>query len=79
MQLDYAEITSVPPLPLWTLLVADKESPHHPSTIQEAKVFQIFFSSLLGRSSACSDIIQANNNNNSLLDKNSLPTYGTAD
>lgn len=38
VQLDYAEITSVPPLPLWTLLVADKESPHHPSTIQEAKV-----------------------------------------
>jgi len=24
--LDYAEITSIPPLPLWTLLVADKES-----------------------------------------------------
>ena len=23
--LDYAEITSIPPLPLWTLLAADKE------------------------------------------------------
>lgn len=23
--LDYAEITSIPPLPLWTLLEADKE------------------------------------------------------
>ncbi|XP_023723664.1 dmX-like protein 2 isoform X1 [Cryptotermes secundus] len=25
--LDYAEITSIPPLPLWTLLAADKETP----------------------------------------------------
>lgn len=24
--LDYAEITSIPPLPLWTLLAADKET-----------------------------------------------------
>ncbi|XP_060804377.1 dmX-like protein 2 isoform X1 [Amyelois transitella] len=43
VQLDYAEITSVPPLPLWTLLVADKESPHHPSTIQEAKDYNDLF------------------------------------
>ncbi|CAH2982214.1 unnamed protein product [Chilo suppressalis] len=43
VQLDYAEITSVPPLPLWTLLVADKESPHHPSTIQEAKDYNELF------------------------------------
>ncbi|KAL0821029.1 hypothetical protein ABMA28_005673 [Loxostege sticticalis] len=43
VQLDYAEITSVPPLPLWTLLVADKESPHHPSTIQEAKDYNVLF------------------------------------
>lgn len=26
LTLDYAEITSIPPLPLWTLLAADKES-----------------------------------------------------
>lgn len=25
LMLDYAEITSIPPLPLWTLLAADKE------------------------------------------------------
>lgn len=25
LTLDYAEITSIPPLPLWTLLAADKE------------------------------------------------------
>lgn len=25
VMLDYAEITSIPPLPLWTLLAADKE------------------------------------------------------
>lgn len=25
LTLDYAEITSIPPLPLWTLLDADKE------------------------------------------------------
>ncbi|KAI8434147.1 hypothetical protein MSG28_012272 [Choristoneura fumiferana] len=43
VQLDYAEITSVPPLPLWTLLVADKESAHHPSTIQEAKDYNVLF------------------------------------
>ncbi|XP_026326146.1 dmX-like protein 2 isoform X9 [Hyposmocoma kahamanoa] len=43
VQLDYAEITSVPPLPLWTLLVADKESPHHPSTIQEAEDYAELF------------------------------------
>ncbi|XP_063894834.1 dmX-like protein 2 isoform X4 [Helicoverpa armigera] len=43
VQLDYAELTSVPPLPLWTLLVADKESPHHPSTIQEAKDYNELF------------------------------------
>ncbi|XP_053611658.1 dmX-like protein 2 isoform X3 [Plodia interpunctella] len=43
VQLDYAEITSVPPLPLWTLLVADKESPHHPSTMQEAKDYNDLF------------------------------------
>lgn len=27
LTLDYAEITSIPPLPLWTLLAADKEAP----------------------------------------------------
>lgn len=27
LTLDYAEITSIPPLPLWTLLAADKETP----------------------------------------------------
>jgi hypothetical protein len=27
LTLDYAEITSIPPLPLWTLLAADKEMP----------------------------------------------------
>ncbi|XP_063539585.1 dmX-like protein 2 [Cydia strobilella] len=43
VQLDYAEITSVPPLPLWTLLVADKESANHPSTIQEAKDYGDLF------------------------------------
>ncbi|XP_037874527.1 dmX-like protein 2 isoform X1 [Bombyx mori] len=43
VQLDYAEITSIPPLPLWTLLVADKESAHHPSTIQEAKDYNELF------------------------------------
>ncbi|XP_045501506.1 dmX-like protein 2 [Colias croceus] len=43
VQLDYAELTSVPPLPLWTLLVADKESSHHPSTIQEAKDYNELF------------------------------------
>ncbi|KAI5722725.1 hypothetical protein M8J76_012674 [Diaphorina citri] len=32
LTLDYAEITSIPPLPLWTLLAADKES-----VIDEAK------------------------------------------
>jgi hypothetical protein len=26
LTLDYAEITSIPPLPLWTLLAADKEN-----------------------------------------------------
>jgi len=26
LTLDYAEITSIPPLPLWTLLAADKET-----------------------------------------------------
>jgi hypothetical protein len=26
LTLDYAEITSIPPLPLWTLLEADKET-----------------------------------------------------
>ncbi|XP_032514293.2 dmX-like protein 2 isoform X1 [Danaus plexippus] len=43
VQLDYAELTSVPPLPLWTLLVADKESAHNPSTIQEAKDYNELF------------------------------------
>ncbi|CAB3244524.1 unnamed protein product [Arctia plantaginis] len=43
VQLDYAELTSVPPLPLWTLLVADKESPHNPSSIQEAKDYNELF------------------------------------
>ncbi|XP_049871334.1 dmX-like protein 2 isoform X2 [Pectinophora gossypiella] len=43
VQLDYAEITSVPPLPLWTLLVADNESAHHPSTIQEAMDYEVLF------------------------------------
>ncbi|CAH0724978.1 unnamed protein product, partial [Brenthis ino] len=43
VQLDYAELTSVPPLPLWTLLVADKESAHHPSTLQEAKDYNDLF------------------------------------
>lgn len=42
LQLDYAEITSIPPLPLWTLLVADKERPGHISTKQETKVTLIF-------------------------------------
>ncbi|KAG7300161.1 hypothetical protein JYU34_015710 [Plutella xylostella] len=43
VQLDYDEIISVPPLPLWTLLVADKESAHHPSTAQEAKDYNELF------------------------------------
>lgn len=30
LTLDYAEITSIPPLPLWTLLAADKETPTKP-------------------------------------------------
>ncbi|GBP07756.1 DmX-like protein 2, partial [Eumeta japonica] len=42
-QLDYGELPSVAPVPLWTLLVADKESPHHPSTAQEAKDYNVLF------------------------------------
>ncbi|XP_066993059.2 dmX-like protein 2 isoform X2 [Anabrus simplex] len=35
--LDYAEITSIPPLPLWTLLAADKETTNNASQICESQ------------------------------------------
>lgn len=35
LTLDYAEITSIPPLPLWTLLAADKETPTMSSQMSE--------------------------------------------
>jgi len=35
LTLDYAEITSIPPLPLWTLLAADKEVSRNTSQKKE--------------------------------------------
>ena len=42
LTLDYAEITSIPPLPLWTLLAADKEASGLPQQNEEDKVQTIF-------------------------------------
>lgn len=36
--LDYAEITSIPPLPLWILLAADKESVGNMQKVEDQKV-----------------------------------------
>lgn len=38
LTLDYAEITSIPPLPLWTLLAADKEVAGLAQQNEEVKV-----------------------------------------
>lgn len=38
LTLDYAEITSIPPLPLWTLLAADKEVSGNSQKKEEVKV-----------------------------------------
>lgn len=40
LTLDYAEITSIPPLPLWTLLAADKEITGLQQTKEESKVVE---------------------------------------
>ena len=42
LTLDYAEITSIPPLPLWTLLAADKENISQQQK-EEVKVSKIPF------------------------------------
>lgn len=38
LTLDYAEITSIPPLPLWTLLAADRELSQSAQVAEEKKV-----------------------------------------
>lgn len=38
VQLDYAEITSIPPLPLWILLAADKETVGNMQQVEDSKV-----------------------------------------
>lgn len=40
LTLDYAEITSIPPLPLWTLLEADKELTGKAQACEEVKVME---------------------------------------
>lgn len=45
LTLDYAEITSIPPLPLWTLLAADKENISQQQK-EEVKVVKLFFKKL---------------------------------
>ncbi|KAG8301477.1 DmX-like protein 1, partial [Homalodisca vitripennis] len=42
LTLDYAEITSIPPLPLWTLLAADKETPTKPTADDQQDYNQLF-------------------------------------
>lgn len=41
LTLDYAEITSIPPLPLWTLLAADRELSQSAQNAEEKKVRNI--------------------------------------
>jgi hypothetical protein len=43
LTLDYAEITSIPPLPLWTLLAADKETTVKPQGTSVNPVSFFFF------------------------------------
>lgn len=43
LTLDYAEITSIPPLPLWTLLAADKEVSGNSSQKKEESKVRVFF------------------------------------
>lgn len=40
--LDYAEITSIPPLPLWILLAADKETVGNVQQVEDSKVCILF-------------------------------------
>lgn len=42
LMLDYAEITSIPPLPLWTLLAADKENANLKLTEDEKDYNELF-------------------------------------
>ncbi|XP_054286224.1 dmX-like protein 2 isoform X3 [Macrosteles quadrilineatus] len=42
LTLDYAEITSIPPLPLWTLLAADKETPAKAAADDQQDYNQLF-------------------------------------
>ncbi|XP_075227186.1 rabconnectin-3 alpha isoform X2 [Lycorma delicatula] len=43
LMLDYAEITSIPPLPLWTLLAADKETLTKPQGCDDQKDYNELF------------------------------------
>lgn len=54
LTLDYAEITSIPPLPLWTLLAADKETLKPVGTDENAVSY---FSLFLGYLVICLFII----------------------
>ena len=53
LTLDYAEITSISPLPLWTLLIADKETnlPHQHNTEDKKKDYNELFENNLTKAS----------------------------
>lgn len=53
LMLDYAEITSIPPLPLWTLLAADQETANTGKQTNEDNQVKIFANSKMKLKKSC--------------------------
>ncbi|XP_076665130.1 rabconnectin-3 alpha isoform X3 [Andrena cerasifolii] len=60
LTLDYAEITSISPLPLWTLLIADKETnlPHQHNTEDKKKDYNELFENNLDEGESLDDMLE---------------------
>lgn len=57
LTLDYAEITSIPPLPLWTLLAADKETMSSQNE-QDVKDYNELFDGNVGQEESLDDLLE---------------------
>ncbi|XP_055296544.1 dmX-like protein 2 isoform X5 [Sitodiplosis mosellana] len=58
LTLDYAEITSIPPLPLWTLLAADREQSQSKQNEGEKKDYNDLFDSNLDNEDNLDDLLE---------------------
>lgn len=70
MTLDYAEITSIPPLPLWTLLAADKETMSSQKN-EDVKDYNVLFDGNVGQEESLDDLLDDESDSPRKVDRRS--------